>query len=161
MRRIHFDFDVRIELVKLAESHKNTGIQVALKGQTASVQSAVDFMFSVIDNLRQVTITLHRFDSTNPSITVSESEESILNDLKTHLKKLEQLPSFWPIEVSANRLDLEMHGSPSQNSPKNAQFRSLQNPIMVTAIVSEMDRHFIDAISGYMKQIAESLGLRA
>jgi hypothetical protein len=70
------------------------------------------------------------------------------------------LPSFWPIDVDAKILDLEVLSIPSPKSPKNAHFRSLQNPIIVTAVVSEIDRHFIDVISGSMKQIAEHLGLR-
>jgi hypothetical protein len=147
-------------MVKLTEHHKISGLQVALKGQAASVQSAAEFILSTIDNLRQVNITLYQFDSTNPSITVSENEESILKDLKKQLKRLDQLPSFWPIDVDAKILELEMPNIPSPKSPKNAQFRSLQSPIIVTAIVSEMDRHFIDAISGNMQHIAELLGLR-
>jgi hypothetical protein len=147
-------------MVKLMEHLKISGLQVALKGQAASVQSAAEFILSTIDNLRQVNITLYQFDSTNPSITVSENEESILKDLKKQLKRLDQLPSFWPIDVDAKILELEMPHIPSPKSPKNAQFRSLQSPIIVTAIVSEMDRHFIDAISGNMQHIAELLGLR-
>ena len=147
-------------MVKLTEHHKISGLQVALKGQAASVQSAAEFILSTIDNLRQVNITLYQFDSTNPSITVSENEESILKDLKKQLKRLDQLPSFWPIDVDAKILELDMPNIPSPKSPKNAQFRSLQSPIIVTAIVSEMDRHFIDAISGNMQHIAELLGLR-
>jgi hypothetical protein len=148
-------------LVKLTERQKLSGIQIALKGQSSSVQSAADFIFGIIDNLRQVSITLHQFDSTNPSITVSESEDVILKDLKSELKRLDQFPSFWPIELDAKITDLEMPSIPSPKSPKNAHLRSLQNPIVVTAIVSEIDRHFIDAISGNMKHIAELLGLRA
>lgn len=147
-------------MVKLTEHHKISGLQVALKGQAASVQSAAEFILSTIDNLRQVNITLSQFDSTNPSITVSANEESILKDLKMQLKRLDQLPSFWPIDVDAKILELDMPNIPSPKSPKNAQFRSLQSPIIVTAIVSEMDRHFIDAISGNMQHIAELLGLR-
>ena len=158
--RIHVDFEVRVEMVKLTEHHKISGLQVALKGQAASVQSAAEFILSTIDNLRQVNITLSQFDSTNPSITVSANEESILKDLKMQLKRLDQLPSFWPIDVDAKILELDMPNIPSPKSPKNAQFRSLQSPIIVTAIVSEMDRHFIDAISGNMQHIAELLGLR-
>jgi len=158
--RIHVDFDVRVELVRLTERHKLSGVQIALKGHSSSVQSAADFIFSIIDNLRQVAITLHQFDSTNPSFTVSEHEDAILKDLRVQLKRLDQLPSFWPIDVDAKILDLEVLNIPSPKSPKNAHFRSLQNPIIVTAVVSEIDRHFIDVISGSMKQIAEHLGLR-
>jgi hypothetical protein len=149
-----------VELVKLTEGQKMSGIQVALKGQSASVQSAADFILGVIDNLRQVSLTLHQFDSTNPSITVSEHEDTILKDLKMQLKRLDQLPSFWPIDLDAKIIDMEMPNIPSPKSPKNAHYRSLQNPIVVTAIVSEIDRHFIDAISGNMKHTAELLGLR-
>jgi hypothetical protein len=158
--RIHADFDVRVELVKVTERHMISGMQVALKGQTSSVQSAADFIFGIIDNLRQVTVIFHQFDSTNPSITVSENEDVILRDLRSQLKRLDQLPSFWPIDVDAKILDLEFPNIPSPKSPKNARFRSLQNPIVVTAVLSETDRHFIDAISGNMKNVAENLGLR-
>lgn len=137
-----------------------SGIQIALKGQSASVQSAADFIFSIIDNLRQISITLHKFDSTNPSITVSESEDIILKDLKMQLKRLDQLPSFWPIDMDAKVVDLENPNIPSPKSPKNEQLRSLQNPIVITAILSEIDRHFIDVISGNIKHTAELLGLR-
>jgi hypothetical protein len=143
--------------VKVMERHKFSALQVALKGQTSSVQSAADFIFGIIDNLRLVTVTFHQFDSTNPGIAVSEHEDAILKNLRIQLKRLDQLPTFWPIDVDARILDLEV---PSPKSPKNAQFRSLQSPIMVTATVSEIDRHFIDAISGNMKHISEQTGLR-
>ncbi len=143
--------------MKVMERHKFSALQVALKGQTSSVQSAADFIFGIIDNLRLVTVTFHQFDSTNPGIAVSEHEDAILKNLRIQLKRLDQLPTFWPIDVDARILDLEV---PSPKSPKNAQFRSLQSPIMVTATVSEIDRHFIDAISGNMKHISEQTGLR-
>jgi hypothetical protein len=158
--RIHVDFDVRVELVKLTDRHRISGIQIALKGQVSSVQSAADFIFGIIDNLRQITITFHQFDSTNPGITVSENEDAILKDLRKQLKRLDQLPSFWPIDVDAKMLDLEVPDAMSPKSPKNVHFRSLQNPIMVVAIVSEIDRHFVDVIAGNMKSVAEHIGLR-
>jgi hypothetical protein len=149
-----------VELVKLTDRHKISGIQIALKGQVSSVQSAADFIFGIIDNLRQITLTFHQFDSTNPGITVSENEDAILKDLKKQLKRLDQLPSFWPIDVDAKMLDLEVPNSISPKSPKNVHFRSLQNPIMIVAIVSEIDRHFVDVIAGNMKSVAEHIGLR-
>ncbi len=161
LHRVHIDFDVRVELVKLTERRTISGIQVALKGQTASVQSAADFIFSIVDHLRQVILTFHQFDSTNRSITVSENEDAILRELKMQLKKLDQLPSFWPIDVDAKILDLEIPSIPSPKSPKVPNLRTLQMPIIITAIISETDRHFIDSISGNMKHIAENLGLRA
>jgi hypothetical protein len=155
--RIRDDFDVRVELLKVTERHKFSAVQVALKGQTSSVQSAAEFIFGIIDNLRLVSVTFHQFDSTNPGITVSENEDAILKDLRIQLKRLDQLPTFWPIDVDAKILDLEV---PSPKSPKNVQFRSLQSPIMITASVSEIDRHFIDAISGHIRHISEQMGLR-